>query len=354
MSNRSLVVAALLCAPFVTAQDAAQGMPDPKTPQHDALKVFAGTWNSTMKMAAMPGVPGMEEPMECKGTERGEMICDGLFLKSSVDGNFGGEPFAGMWLAGYDPFKKTYVSLWVDSNEPRAFTGTGTHDPDTGTWEFISETPHGPMRSVARFTGKDTFEEKCYAKGPDGKEVVCMDITRKRAAGGAAPVDAAASKPKPPSDQHAELHKTIGTWDATVRWRPDPGADWVEEKCTETVTAICGGKWLWSDFRGAMMGMPFEGHALIGYDGEKERCVSFWIDSMSPVPMQTTGSYDEAEKGMVLTGEGVDMTGQPVKVREVVTWKDADTRMVKMEFRGAEGTNTMEITYRRSQAKQKQ
>lgn len=357
MSHQLVFVAALLAAaPALIAQEqpkkpapaAPQEMANPKTKEHDALKDFAGTWDNTVKTEAMPGVPGMEKASETKGTERAELICNGLFLKSTVHGTFNGQPFEGLWVAGYDPFKKVYTSVWVDSNEGCMCTSTGTRDAAKKTWEFSGETPQGPMRSQVTFTGADTFTEKCFTKSPEGKEIAMMEVSRQRAKGAvAAPVEAAAKIAKPASKELEELHKSIGEWDAIVRYKMSPDAQWTEEKGTEKVTAICGGKWLWSDFRGQMMGQPFEGHALIGYDQNKKQYVSWWIDSMGPAGMTSAGTFDAAKKGVVMTGSSICQDGSPMTSKEIHAWKDANTRVSTMEFQGKEGTMTMEITYKR-------
>jgi hypothetical protein len=95
------------------------------------------------------------------------------------------------------------------------------------------------------------------------------------------------------------------------------------------------------------MGSKFEGHALVGYDPAQKQYVSLWIDSTSAVAAKTQGTFDAATKAYTLTGQSVDQAGQPMSIREVLTWKNADTRVLQMEFKGAEQTANMEIEYRR-------
>jgi hypothetical protein len=96
-----------------------------------------------------------------------------------------------------------------------------------------------------------------------------------------------------------------------------------------------------------MMGMPFEGHGLIGYDPKTSKYNGFWIDSMSPVHAHTTGTFDAAKKAYLLEGKSADPMGNPMQIKEVLTWKDDNTRVLQMEFKGADGTSTMEIAYKR-------
>lgn len=349
MWSRAFFVAALIAAtPCLYAQVEEVEMPDPKREEHDSLKAMVGTWETVMKMEAMPGVPGMEEPSESKGTENSELICNGLFLKSTVNATWKGEPWQGVWIAGYDPFKKEFTSVWVSSDEAEcgACTMTGSYDEDSATWTWSGKTPQGDMRSEFVIESPDRTVETCFMKAPDGNEVKCMEITRQRTRSAARPVEAAAKTKVALLPQQQALLADAGEWEATVK-SAHGGQDPTEDKGTERVIAICNGRWLWSDFRGTFMGAPFEGHALVGYDPNEKKCVSFWFDSMSPVAAKTSGPMAEGKKPIVLEGDCVDPMGNPMKITERVIWKGDDTRVLQMEFKGAEGDSTMEITYRR-------
>ena len=356
MRNELLFVAALAAAPCLCiaqekkapATDAAQ-MPDPKTKEHEALKNLAGDWDVTCKMSAMPGVPGMEKAQESVGTEHAELICNGLFLKSVTNSTYQGKPFQGVWIAGYDPFEKKYTSIWVCTEDEPASTGTGTYDEKTRTWSFVCSSQHGPARSTLVFKDNDNSVETCYMQGADGKETQAMELTRKRSTRPAAarPVEASA---KAPSKELEGLYDSVGTWNATVKMSASADHPANESTAVEKNTPICGGKWIWSDFIGTVMGAPFEGHGLYGYDATDKQCVSFWIDSMGATYMKTTGACDAAKKTSTLDGKCVDEKGNPINVHQVLTQTDANTRNLKMTFKGEKGTEEMDITYKKAPA----
>ena len=81
MTHRlSAVLVSLPFAVALAAQDKpAEAMPNPKTPQHERLAALVGTWRTETKMAAMPGVPGMEKASEMVGTEHAELVADYVF-----------------------------------------------------------------------------------------------------------------------------------------------------------------------------------------------------------------------------------------------------------------------------------
>src|SRR5690606_33104427 len=168
MKKTLLVSFVLATTPLGIAQDTAEApaMPSPKVEEHEALKSLAGTWDSTVRMAAMPGVPGMEEATEVEGTERAELICDGLWLKWTVEGEFAGQPFQGLWLAGYDPFAERYVGFWIDSNEPTPMEMTGEYDASSKKWAWSGECSQGAMRSEITWKDADTMVETSWLTPP--------------------------------------------------------------------------------------------------------------------------------------------------------------------------------------------
>jgi hypothetical protein len=356
MRNELLLLAALLAAPTVTAQekkappapaDATGQAPNPKVAEHDALKMLAGDWDTTCKMAAMPGVPGMDKPSESKGPEHTELICNGLWSKSTINGTFNGAPFQGVWLVGYDSTEKKYATIWVSNQDEPPCVGTGSYDAKTRTWTFNSPSPMGPVRSTIVFKDNDNSVETCFMTGKDGKETQCMEITRKRASKPAAVAAEAAAKA--PSKELESVYEGLGTWNATIKMS-GAGAPASEEKGIEKVVPICVGKWVWCDFNGTMMGGPFEGHGITGYDPIEKKYVSFWIDSMTANHMKTTGTYDAAKKAFTFDGtckEG----GKTMTVHQVMTQPDPNTRILNMTFKEPSGTMQMDITYKKAAAK---
>jgi hypothetical protein len=351
MQKKTAVLsAALFVAAFpLFAQEKAGGasqMPDPKTREHEVLKQLVGDWDCTMKMPAMPGVPGMEKPTESQAHEHADLVCGGLYVKSTIDGICNGKRFQGLFVAGYDQFQKVYTGIFVDSQDTAPATMQGTYDAGTKTWSWHGKCPQGEMRSVLVMKDADNSVENCFLKGADGKEGPAGEITRKRLKT-APPVEAAMARAETVAKECEILQKEVGEWDAVVKPPEVPGQPAKEENATEHVAAVCGGTWLWSDFHGTMMGQPFEGHSLFGYDGQEKKYVGWWLDSMSGLAMHTTGSFDDAKKSCTMTGNCIDGAGKPYTVKEVLTWKSDDSKQLVLDFKGENENGTMEIRYTR-------
>jgi hypothetical protein len=165
----------------------------------------------------------------------------------------------------------------------------------------------------------------------------------------APPAAAQGMPPMPkPGPEHDVLKTDVGAWDATVESWMAPGQPAMVSKGTETNTLL-GGMWLVTEFKGDFMNMPFAGHGVMGYDANKKKYVSTWVDSMSTGLMLGEASYDPATKTMTGWVEATDPSGKPQKMKETSEHKDPDTRVFTMYMTGPDGKEMpgMRITYKR-------
>ncbi|HMK25142.1 MAG TPA: DUF1579 domain-containing protein [Chitinophagaceae bacterium] len=151
-------------------------------------------------------------------------------------------------------------------------------------------------------------------------------------------------------DQHKMLAKSAGTWtgDMTM-WMADGDAPQKMPTTTET-KVIYGGLYVQSTHTGTMMGMPFEGMSVMGYDNMKKEFFSTWIDNMGSGIMVSTGQWDEASKKLTLTATTKCMNGQDATIREVFTMIDDNNQMLEMygpDAKTGKEFKTMEIKYTR-------
>ena len=151
-----------------------------------------------------------------------------------------------------------------------------------------------------------------------------------------------------PGPEHVLFQEDAGTWDATVEMFMAPGAPPATSKGVETNVVGCGGLCLITDFKGEMgPGQPFHGHGTSAWDPAKKKYVGTWTDSMSTGIAMGESTWDPAAKTMTGWMEGPDASGKVAKLKSVVHYKDANTRVFTMYMTGADGKEVpgMRITY---------
>lgn len=154
----------------------AQSMPTP-APEHEAMKKHEGVWLAKIK----------SNGTESTGTMTLKLDCGGLWMSSEFQADFGGQKFQGRGLDGYDPAKKKYVSVWVDSFSTSLLIMEGTMNKEKKTVTMFGEGP-GPdgkpikFKSETVFTDDDHQAFRMFAVDGDGKdmEILSIDYTRKK------------------------------------------------------------------------------------------------------------------------------------------------------------------------------
>jgi len=123
------------------------------------------------------------------------------------------------------------------------------------------------------------------------------------------------------TENHAYLKQFVGMWDVKTTMWMAPGQQPMSSPGTYESRLIMGGRFLEMDFKGMMMGQPFEGMMVIGYDNTLKKYVTFWIDNSSTSFYLTSGVRDAAKNITTETGDWPDpMTGKATKVRQVTRW----------------------------------
>lgn len=149
-----------------------------------------------------------------------------------------------------------------------------------------------------------------------------------------------------PGDMQKMLEGGTGNWKATMNMWMEPGGEAMKMDATSTGEMILGGRYLQTKYKGNMMGMPFEGMAIEGYDNAAKVFVSSWVDNMGTGMMYMTGVWDAASKQINYKGKMVDpVTGNWMDFRQVMTFNTDGT--AKMEMYGPDKSGkefkTMEI-----------
>lgn len=134
-----------------------------------------------------------------------------------------------------------------------------------------------------------------------------------------------------PGPQHQMLAKMAGEWNATVKYQMDPSQPWQEEHSTSTVTSLMDGRYSQEVTSGSMMGQPFSGMGITGYDNVTGKFISTWIDNMGTGMLTSTGTADASGKVIQWVGSMSDpLTGKPTRERMVTTFVDDDHHTFEM------------------------
>ena len=155
-----------------------------------------------------------------------------------------------------------------------------------------------------------------------------------------------------PGPHHEHLNALVGTWEAKVRFRMDPAADWMESSGTVTREWVLDKRFLKEAVEATSPmggGGTFQGLGYIGYDNAEGVYQSTWMENHSTAIINEVGSYDPGTRMMTFRGaHRHPMTGRTVLVRSEVNMKDPNRHIFNgyaiaedgREYKSFEGTAT--------------
>ncbi len=152
-----------------------------------------------------------------------------------------------------------------------------------------------------------------------------------------------------PGEAHKMMADEAGTWTADMTFWHGPDSPAQKATTTANIKMIMGGRYQQSDYKGNVMGMPFEGHGMLAFDNAAKEYTSTWIDNMGTGIMVMKGKMSGDNKTIELHGEMMDPArGKAVKCREVYTIVDDNTRKMEMfDNKGGKEYKMMEIMLKR-------
>ena len=157
----------------------------------------------------------------------------------------------------------------------------------------------------------------------------------------------AAGKPGP---GHQALNALEGNWKAEVKCWMDPGGSPEVSQGTARATWKFNGRFLEEEFHGQMMGKPFTGRTLLGFDNTKQTFNSVWVSDTQTSMFTSEGKGDSGNKVITLEGKAsCPATGRKdIPMKTVLRVISPDKHVLEM-FDASQGQNakTMEITYTR-------
>jgi Protein of unknown function (DUF1579) len=143
-----------------------------------------------------------------------------------------------------------------------------------------------------------------------------------------------------PGPEHKVLEPLVGAWRAKAKIYLDPSKPPQDAEGVMMRKWIMDGRFLQEEFDGKLFGMTFKGMGVMGYDPQKKKYVSSWVDNMTLSIMTSTGDYDAKTKTLTSYSEQNDPSGMKVKTRDVVRIIDNDHHVLEMYRTPEKGKET--------------
>ena len=152
-----------------------------------------------------------------------------------------------------------------------------------------------------------------------------------------------------PGEQHKQLASLAGSWTTKTKEWMEPGKPPTESAGSVEMKTVLDGRFLQQEFTGEMMGHPYSGMGISGYDNLRKRYVSTWIDTMGTGVFVMEGTAGADGKTITLKGQHAELGGGHMSHRAVWKIVDSNTQIFDMygSHDGGKETKMMEITYTR-------
>jgi hypothetical protein len=154
-----------------------------------------------------------------------------------------------------------------------------------------------------------------------------------------------------PGEAHKHLQFYVGTWDTvTSVWMGGPGAEPMKSTGTSTFTSMLDGNWVMEEHTGTMMGMPYNGMGITGYDNYKKLYVGTWFSNMGTEMLQMAGARNPESGTLTMYGTmdepQLGVHGRTVKYVMVPTDDDHFTFAI-IDLHASDDYKVIEISYAR-------
>ncbi|GAB2869013.1 hypothetical protein GCM10027277_42660 [Pseudoduganella ginsengisoli] len=148
---------------------------------HKKLEPLVGKFTVQSKSWMDPAKP----PEQSTGTSERKWIMGGRYIEEHFNGTYGGQPFTGMGLQGYDNVTKKYFGTWMDSGSTSITMARGLMNGNTIQYQGLMSDPVSgkevPYNMTTTIMGKDSHKLEMWGRGPGGGEMKWMELVYTRA-----------------------------------------------------------------------------------------------------------------------------------------------------------------------------
>ncbi|MDD5267697.1 MAG: DUF1579 domain-containing protein [Methylococcales bacterium] len=152
-----------------------------------------------------------------------------------------------------------------------------------------------------------------------------------------------------PGEPHKLFASLAGSWTTKTKEWMEPGKPPMETTGSAEMKMLLDGRFLQQEYTGQMMGQPFSGIGIDGYDNIRKKYVTAWMDTMGTGFFMMEGTASADGKTITLTGQHPEPGGGHMTHRAI--WKIVDSNTQTFDMYGAhhcgKEMKMMEITYTR-------
>lgn len=136
-----------------------------------------------------------------------------------------------------------------------------------------------------------------------------------------------------PGEPHKLFASIAGSYTTHTKEWTEPGKPPVESDGTSESKMLLDGRFLYQEYHAQMMGQPFHGIGIDGYDNLTKKYVTAWIDSMGTGIFFMEGTAGADGKTITLRGSHPEPGSGQMKHRAI--WKIVDDNNQTFEMYGA-------------------
>lgn len=146
-----------------------------------------------------------------------------------------------------------------------------------------------------------------------------------------------------PGEPHKLFAGIAGSYTTHTKEWMEPGKPPMEADGTAESKMLLDGRFLYQEYHGSMMGQPFSGIGIDGYDNVTKKYVTAWIDTMGTGIFMMEGTASADGKTITLKGSHPEPGGGKMSHRAV--WKIIDNDNQTFEMYGAHGHGGKEMKF---------
>jgi hypothetical protein len=146
-----------------------------------------------------------------------------------------------------------------------------------------------------------------------------------------------------PGEPHKLFASIAGSYTTHTKEWMEPGKPPTEADGTAESKMLLDGRFLYQEYHGSMMGQPFHGIGIDGYDNVTKKYVTAWIDSMGTGIFMMEGTASADGKTITLKGSHPEPGGGKMSHRAV--WKIQDANNQTFEMYGTHGHGGKEMKF---------